>query len=682
MIRSRVFAIAAFLLGLLAALPALAAGNGRFDLALPQVRLEAVERLELESQQAKASAWALARHEGWNPKGEVNGRLFELMAIRDGRPYVYTTTNVNAAISTAVDLIRNVSPYDLNGAGLTIGIWDGALVRASHDELTGRVTIMDGGGTGDHATHVAGTIGAAGVVLSAQGMAPSVGIHSYEWTDDVGEMTSRAMSYGGEPGTIQLSNHSYSYIAGWFWDGSDYWWYGTWGEQESDYFGIYDSYTRDWDVLCYSAPYFLPFKAASNDRSDTAPPEGTLFYFRRRVVWQRTPYDPAKHPYDDGWDNGGFDTIPIVGNAKNIMTVGAVNDAVSGGSRSLPNATMTSFSCWGPTDDGRIKPDIVANGVGLYSSLAGSNSSYGSYSGTSMATPNAMGSAALLVEYYGELFPGEYMRAGTIKGLIVHTADDLGRPGPDYTFGWGLMNAKAAADHIALQHDEPARKRIVEALLDGLNPTQSYEFTWDGSSPIRATLCWTDPPASAVSGLDNPSPRLINDLDLRVIAPGGGTMHYPYRLDPSNPLADATLGDNVLDNVEQVFIASPGTPGTYTVQVSHKGTLTNGEQHFSLLISGVESGPTPPPVVVSVVRSASNPDWIEMTWTSGPTFTLYWTSDLPGGSQSWNAVDGAALGDIVDNGDGSWTWTDKGTDPDMAGLAPGDVMKRLYRIGL
>jgi subtilisin family serine protease len=670
---------ALLLLCLLAALPAFAAENERPNLGVPETRQQVVEQLMLESRGAKGAAWVLAQRQGWSPKGQVNGRLFELMAIDNGRVYTYVTTNVNAAISTGVNLIRNVSPYNLNGAGLTAGIWDGGLVRASHQEFTGRVSPMDGGTVEDHSTHVAGTIGAAGIVPAAEGMAPSVDIHSYEWTDDVAEMTSRAMSYPGEPGTIQFSNHSYSYIAGWFWDGASYWWYGTWGDRESDYFGLYDTYTRDWDVLCYNAPYFLPFKAASNDRSDDAPPDGTWFYYYMNG-WKPKRYDSSKHPYDDGWDNGGFDTIPFVGNAKNIMTVGAVNDAVSGGTRSLGNATMTSFSSWGPTDDGRIKPDIVANGVQLYSSTAGSDSSYDSYSGTSMATPNAMGSAALLVEYYGNLFPGEYMRASTIKGLIIHTADDLGRPGPDYSFGWGLMNAKAAADFIERQHAEPTVNRMLEDVLDGSNPARSYEFTWDGSSPIRATLCWTDPPASAVTGLDNPSPRLVNDLDLRIVGPGGGTTYYPYVLDPSNPLANATTGDNVLDNVEQVFILSPDTPGTYTVQVSHKGTLTDGEQYFSLLISGAAS-PIQGATVLSITRSGADPAWVEMTWTSGPTFTLYWTGDPPGGPQTWNAVDGSALGDVVDNGDTTWTWTDKGTDPDMGGLAPADVEKRFYRVG-
>ncbi|GAG14734.1 unnamed protein product, partial [marine sediment metagenome] len=255
--------------------------------------------------------------------------------------------------------------------------------------------------------------GAAGIVASALGMAPSVLIDSYEWTSDVSEMTSRAMSYPNEPDKIQVSNHSYGRGCGWeMTDLSGTYgphWFGTWGYRESDYFGIYDSYVVQWDELCYNAPYYLPFKAAGNDRNDNAPDGGTWFWYWL-AGWKRKKYNSARHPYDDGWDNGGFDTILTISNAKNIMTVGAVNDAVTGGVRDPSQGTMTSFSGWGPTDDGRIKPDIVTNGVGLYSPVASSDSSYASYSGTSMAAPSAAGAAMLLVDYYGRLFPGQAMR--------------------------------------------------------------------------------------------------------------------------------------------------------------------------------------------------------------------------------------------------------------------------------
>ena len=178
------------------------------NLSDPNVRQQTAERLASQSQQRKAAAWKIAERQGWIPKGQIGDTTFELMATEGDRVYVYKTCNVNAAISIGVDLIRNTEPYNLNGAGLTVGIWDAGAARPTHQEFGGRVTVMDGAVNHNHSTHVAGTIGAAGVVANAMGMAPSALLDSYEWNDDVSEMTSRAMSYPNEPGKIQFSNHS------------------------------------------------------------------------------------------------------------------------------------------------------------------------------------------------------------------------------------------------------------------------------------------------------------------------------------------------------------------------------------------------------------------------------------------------------------------------------------------
>ena len=93
---------------------------------------------------------------------------------------------------------------------------------------------------------------------------------------------------------------------------------------------------------------------------------------------------------------------------------------------------MSFFSSWGPTDDGRIKPDVVANGEAVYSTLGSGDVAYGAIGGTSMSTPSACGSAALLIEQFGRLFPGQAMRASTLKSLLILTATDRGQVGPDY----------------------------------------------------------------------------------------------------------------------------------------------------------------------------------------------------------------------------------------------------------
>ncbi|MGD9109622.1 MAG: S8 family serine peptidase, partial [Phycisphaerales bacterium] len=404
------------------------------------VRASYVKRLKQKSGRKKAKAREWAKKHGEVIRYDDGIRLVELVSFENGRPMYYTTDNADAAISTAADLVRNTWPYNAGGIGLTIGIWDGGSVLYTHQEFDGRVSVMDGASSHYHSTHVGGTIGASGVVASAMGMAPLVNIDSYDWDSDTTEMGSRAMSYPAEPGAIQISSHSYGLVSGWYDQTTPPRWYGQWGYRESDQFGQYDDNAAEWDQICYDYPYFLPFKSSGNDRNDDAPSEGTTFQYFNGISWVSKSYDSSTDPYDDGWDNGGFDTISLIGNAKNIMTVGAVYDAVSSGSRDIGQADMASFSSWGPTDDGRIKPDIVANGTNLYSTDNGNNSDYTTLSGTSMAAPNASGSAMLLVDVYNQRYPGQAMRSSTLKALILHTADDLGNPGPDYSYGWGLMN--------------------------------------------------------------------------------------------------------------------------------------------------------------------------------------------------------------------------------------------------
>ena len=94
----------------------------------------------------------------------------------------------------------------------------------------------------------------------------------------------------------------------------------------------------------------------------------------------------------------------------------------------------------GPTDDGRIKPDISAKGgkhVFLYWSIKRFSSYARNFSGTSMSAPNVSGSLLLLQQHYNDL-NGEYMLASTLRALALHTADEAGfAPGPDYRFGLG-----------------------------------------------------------------------------------------------------------------------------------------------------------------------------------------------------------------------------------------------------
>lgn len=572
------------------------------QLQRPADRERVVARMRNLDKTRRQNALAKAARLGFPVRSALpNGRLREIADFQGDTPVYFTTDNAGAAISTGADLLR-VPPYSLTGSGVTIGLWDGGTARATHQEFGGRMIVKDTTAPSeDHATHVGGTLIASGVVVAAHGMAGAATVDSYDWDSDMTEMTARGATNAGEAGKIYLSNHSYGFVSGWDYvnDGTRVWqWNGT-GTSASgvdDDFGKYNNHARDCDALAYNAPYYLIFQGAGNDRTDNPAP-GEWVSLSPATNAAVASYDPASHPKGDGSYRGGFDTISDNAIAKNVITIGSASDAVTGGMRDATKAVCSSFSSWGPTDDGRIKPDVVANGEGVYSSLNGSDQAYGSYSGTSMATPNATGSAALLIEQYQSLFPGQAMRSSTLKGLLIHTADDRGNPGPDYQYGWGLINVKAAADVIRDHFDFPLKQHITEDQLSTSIITRTHSFVWDGVSPISATLCWTDPAGTGIATSDFRTARLVNNLNLKLIAPNGAEI-LPYVMPfvgtwtQASMDLPATTGVNKTDNVEQVRIGA-ASAGTYQVVVSSSGALTNSLQKYSLLISGA-AAITPP----------------------------------------------------------------------------------------
>ncbi len=245
---------------------------------------------------------------------------------------------------------------------------------------------------------------------------------------------------------------------------------------------------------------------------------------------------------------------------------------------------MASFSGWRSTDDGRIKPDIVANGVSLYSPNDVAYDGYYWSSGTSMASPNAAGTLALLQQYYQNTHEGNSMRSATLKALVLHTADEAGdNPGPDYMFGWGLINAQKAAEVIG----EDEKRNLIDelSLANGTSYTRTIALKGDSLLPLKVTIVWTDPAGTPVApALDPADKMLVNDLGIRIVK--DGTIYYPWKLDRNHPDAAATRGGkNDVDNLEQVLIDTP-TAGSYKIIVYHAGTLSD-DQSFSIVLSTV-----------------------------------------------------------------------------------------------
>jgi hypothetical protein len=530
-------------------------------------------------------ATKMAQQKGWPTSFKTpEGNIAFLIRINErGYPeYLATNSNLTAANTIGTSSLWSGGSSGLNLSGSSpnvkdkMALWDGGRVRSDHTEFANRVIQMDNpAALDDHATHVAGTMMASGVNGNAKGMAHgTLSAFAFDFQNNAdSEMMGMAPS-------LLVSNHSYGTVAGWQLVNSTTWrFWGSMGENEDYKFGYYDSRAQLWDSIAYNSPYYLIVKSSGNNRNTNGPSIGGSF----------ERFDPATNAWvtelrtENMKSNDGYDIISTFGTAKNILTVGAVS-GLNSGYQSANGVLMSSFSSWGPTDDGRIKPDLVAMGVGLFSPVSSSTTAYGTISGTSMSAPNVTGSLLLLQEYYSQLYQGNFMRAATLKGLAIHTADEAGpSDGPDYMFGWGLMNTRKAANVISAR--DTGSHRIIESVL---NNNTTYSTTVKAIGPLTVTLSWTDPRGTVNSNaLNNPSLKLIHDLDIRVITSTG--THLPWILDPANPSSPATRGDNFRDNVEKIFIPNPPVGENITITVSHKGNLLRGSQAFSLIISGIAS---------------------------------------------------------------------------------------------
>ena len=298
----------------------------------------------------------------------------ELVDVLPNGEKVYArTTNSGAATTARANHLYNGGSLGINiqGQNMRAAVWDGGNARDTHQEFmvggNSKITLADGTNYQDHATHVAGTIAAQGISSLVRGVAFNSSITSYDWTSDLTEMLTEAST------GLLVSNHSYG-----IGQLSSLWFYGA-----------YDSRARQIDNICYNNQFYLPIVSAGNDRNETTAPGSTQIA-----------------------NKGGYDMIFGHGNAKNIITVAAVNQVTTYTDPS--SVVMSSFSSWGPSDDGRIKPDISMKGVNVRSTLSTSDTATGFMSGTSMASPGITGVVLLLQQYYNQLY-SSYMKPQLLK---------------------------------------------------------------------------------------------------------------------------------------------------------------------------------------------------------------------------------------------------------------------------
>jgi parallel beta-helix repeat protein len=279
--------------------------------------------------------------------------------------------------------------------------------------------------------------------------------------------------------------------------------------------------------------------------------------------------------------------------AKNDIAVGnwGLMDDVNCGAAN----TLCNTSAAGPSADGRLKPDVVAPGQGVSTTTLGSEWSYAVFGGTSAAAPVTSGVIGQIYDAFRSATVARNVLdvpPSSAKAVLIHTARDVGPPGPDYFHGWGLINA-ASAVRVALHHDKYLHEATVTA-----SSADVHHFDVTGNVySFKVTLVWDDPPAG-----NSETPTLQNDLDLMVTDPSGGKTYFPFdtRLSSKNRLQEALQGAKLcasllcrdrVNNVEQVLITDPTgaalPTGTWTATVSaHR--LVEDEQRFSLVVTPTE----------------------------------------------------------------------------------------------
>ena len=454
----------------------------------------------------------------------------------------WSAVNNSNRAATGADIVQE-APYELDGAGVKVLIYDSGTIEATHPDLAGRVTIGDSDFLSFHATHVAGTVGGTGAGSSGlfRGMAPAVDILSYgfQWNSEDG------VFLYANPGDIEQDYAEAINVHGAVISNNSL---GT----NTCFNGFPCEITGDYGV--------------TSSLIDTIVAGGLGQPIR--VVWANgNERDCPRCRFEGHHTDEGYHSTAPPACAKNQIAVGAVNSN---------DDSMTVFSSWGPCDDGRLRPDVTAPGCetgddnGVTSCTTGGG--YFSLCGTSMASPTVCGLSALLLQDFRSTFPErDDFRNSTLKALLTHNAHDLGAPGPDFQFGYGSVRIKPTVDFMrtgSFLEDEVGHNGTHSALV----------FVADGDPLLKVTLAWDDP-----AGAPNVMTALVNDLDLVVYDPASN-QHFPWTLDPQLPglAAIRSLPDRI-NNIEQVMVDDP-MPGVWRVEV--RGfNVPEGSQWFSLCAS-------------------------------------------------------------------------------------------------
>jgi hypothetical protein len=458
--------------------------------------------------------------------------------------------NAENRVNTQVSILQ-AAPYGLSGQGVTVLVYDGGTIRTTHVDFQGRATNGDTDAVSSHATHVSGTIGGAGVqTANNRGMAPGVLLVNYGF--EVAGGLTEGFLYTN-PGDMQQDYGDAILNRG--------------ADISNNSIG---SNTAPNGFNCLSEGDYGLASAVIDGIVRGSVSNGEPF----RVIWANgNERQSTRCLGTDGWASPFHSTAPP-SCAKNHITVGAtIEQPLTNPGQSTAAASFTSF---GPSDDGRLKPDIVAPGVNVLSTTSTSDTAYTSLSGTSMASPTVCGIGALILEDFRNHYPGmPDFRNSTLKVWLAHTAKDQiaadDDRGPDYRYGYGLVQAQQAVELMRSGN-------WFEGTVGQGEAHQFFVIVPPGASELRVTCAWDDPPGPPVA-----LGALVNDLDVRVYD-SGGNQYFPWTLNSTRgsdlDAAAVRTGPDRLNNIEQVVVDNPA-PGAYRVEI-YGFNVPQGPQVFSV----------------------------------------------------------------------------------------------------
>ncbi|MBC8438043.1 MAG: S8 family serine peptidase, partial [Euryarchaeota archaeon] len=483
----------------------------------------------------------IGRFDGW-----VSSDSLPLIAANPALSWIrlspdFELHNDQSRNHMGVSSVVNAFATQLNGSGQIVAVADSGIDQ-DHGDMNGRingvVSVVSGDSSTEdthsgHGTHVACTVLGDGARGGYAGVAPEANLYFQAMErDSDGQFYSPSMNY--------LLNSAY--------DNGAHIHTNSWGAQTN--FGQYTTDAVDVD-----------------DR--------TNFYDQ---YWS---YDGLAVLFSAGNDGDGAGTITPPATAKNQIAVGNHHNRGGG----APD-TMATGSSRGPTDDGRLKPDVSAPGSWVRScrsqdasDIAGSSWSstwYLEYSGTSMAAPNAAGASALIREYLMEIAQRPQPQGALVKSLLILGAEDMGtRNIPNNDEGWGRVNLRRS---LATIGDTGVWVDDRNFLRSGNSRDYSFNLT-HGWQQLKIVLSWSDYRGSTWA-----TDQLQNDLDLIVTAPDGTTTYLGNVFQNGRSQTGGTADD--VNNVEVVLI-DQAQKGVWAVRVSdvrHGGQKS--EQTYALAIRG------------------------------------------------------------------------------------------------